>query len=358
MALKDLFSGKPKSLVGVDIGTSSVKVVELRSAGKKGPWELKSIGAERVPADAIVDGVIIAKLPVAEAIDRIFKTLSIKNNRIATSISGHSVIVKKITVPAQTESELDDSIQWEAEQYIPFDISEVNVDYQIVRKLPDSNKIELILVAAKREKIMDHTSVVSMAGKTPDVVDIDAFALHNVYEINYEPQESTVAALLNIGATVMNINILRGSEFLFTRDIHMGGNHYTEFLQRELNVSMEEAELIKQGAGDLEVDPEKVSKAVQSVSENLVLEVEKTFDYFKTTTQAEEIEQIYLSGGAARTEGLRDFVAEKFRVPAQFLNPFKKIDSRGEKVPADYLDGLSADFAVAAGLALRAANDR
>ncbi|MEE8584866.1 MAG: type IV pilus assembly protein PilM [Acidobacteriota bacterium] len=345
-----------KSLVGVDIGSSSVKVVELKG-GKTG-FELTSIGTERIPRDAIVDGVIISKLPVAEAIDSTFKSLRIKNSRIATSISGHSVIVKKITVPAQTEEELDQSIRWEAEQYIPFDISEVNVDYQICRSLPDSNKIELILVAAKKEKITDHTSVVSMAGKTPLVVDIDAFALHNVYDLNYEPQESTVAALLNIGAAVMNINILRGSEFLFTRDINMGGNHYTEFLQRELNVSMEEAEEIKQSENFPEEYADQIPPILQSVSENLGLEAEKTFDYFKTTTQSSDIEEIYISGGASRTQGLRNYLEEKFQMPVQFLNPFKKVDSSKQDFPAEFMNGLSSDFAIAVGLALRSASDR
>lgn len=357
MGFKDLFSSRPKALVGVDIGTSAVKVVELKGGGRAG-YELRSIGSERIPADAIVDGVIISKLPVAEAIDSIFKNREIKNSRIATSISGHSVIVKKVAVPAQTESELDESIQWEAEQYIPFDISEVNVDYQIVRKLPDTNRIELILVAAKKEKITDHTSVVSMAGKTPSVVDIDAFALHNAYELNYDPQESTIAAILNIGSTVMNINILRGREFLFTRDINMGGNHYTEFLQRELNVSMEEAEELKCGDQFDDEQRQRIPEVLQSVSENLTLEAEKTFDYFKTTSQSEEIEEIYISGGASRTDGLRDHLEEQFQVPVQYLDPFRKIDTSKHRLPDGGGDGAASDFAVAVGLALRAANDR
>ncbi len=357
MSFKDMFASKSKSLVGIDIGTSSIKVVELRKGSKSG-YDLKAIGLEAIPADSIVDGVIIAKLPVSEAIDKLFKDLNIKNTQIATSISGHSVIVKKITVPAQSGAELDESIQWEAEQYIPFDISEVNVDYQVVRRLPDTNKIELILVAAKREKITDHTSVVSMAGMTPIVVDIDSFALHNVYELSYEPKDYTVAALLNIGSTVINVDILRGREFLFTRDINMGGNHYTEFLQRELNVSLEEAEQIKRGVVPEDDEDERIPGVLRAVSENLVLEVEKTFDYFKTTTESEEIEEIYISGGASRTEGLRDYFEEKFRVPVQYLNPFKRIDTSKQEFPAEFLNGLSSDFAVAVGLALRSGSDR
>ncbi|HSR51083.1 MAG TPA: type IV pilus assembly protein PilM [Acidobacteriota bacterium] len=357
MGWTNIFGSKSKSLVGVDIGTSAIKVVELRSSSK-GSYELKSIGAKRIPGDSIVDGVIIAKLPVAEAIDSLFQDLGIKNDSIATSIAGHSVIVKKITVPAQSRDELDDSIQWEAEQYIPFDISEVNVDYQVVRKLPDANKIEVILVAAKREKITDHTSVVSMAGKNASVVDTDAFALHNVFELNYEPQEGTVAAVLDIGATVMNINIQRGRDFLYTRDINFGGNQYTEFLQRELNVSIEEAEEMKQAEAYPEDYAEKVPEILRSVSENLAQQAQTTFDYFKSSNQSDEIEEIYIAGGASRTEGLRDYLEERFQVPVQFLDPFKKVAKVKQDIPPEYLNGMASDFAIAVGLALRTASDR
>ncbi|MGH9340702.1 MAG: type IV pilus assembly protein PilM [Acidobacteriota bacterium] len=347
---------KTRNLIGVDIGSSTVKVAGLKPFN--GSYELDTLAIEHLPQDSIADGAIISKIPVAEAIEKIFKAHNIKNNRIATSISGHSVIVKKVTLPAQSVEELDESIQWEAEQYIPFDISDVNLDYQIVRRIPETNKIEVILVAAKRDKITEHTSVVSMAGKHPSVVDIDAFALQNVYEFNYEPDTSTVAALLDIGSATMSINIVKGNEFLFTRDIAMGGHHYTDFLQKEFRVPFSEAENYKRGDAPTEELRARVQKVLDSVSEILTLEIQKTFDYFRTTVYSEEIREIYLSGGASRSQGLREFLKKNFQIPVEFLNPFKRIRTENGDFTPDALNEMAADFGIAIGLALRTAKDR
>ena len=169
-----------------------------------------------------MDGVISRRDAVSEAIDKIFTSQGVKENRVATSVSGHSVIVKKITLPVQTPDEVRDSIQFEAEQYIPFDISEVYLDYHVLAGESDGNQTDVILVAAKRDTIDDQTDVITLAGRNPIIVDIDSFALHNVYETNYDPEPDTVVALLNIGASILNVNISRGTEFLFTRDIGMG----------------------------------------------------------------------------------------------------------------------------------------
>lgn len=355
--MRGWFKSQPKNLVGLDIGSSSVKVVWLKPVGA-GSYQLEALGAEPLPHDCIVDGIIISKLPVAEAIDRVFKSNNIRADTIATSISGHSVIVKKILLPVQDEQELDQAIQWEAEQYIPFEISDVNLDYQVVRHLPDSGKIEVILVAAKRDKIADQTSVVSMAGKTPVVVDIDAFALQNAYEVNYQPDARTVAALLNIGSSVLNINIVRGTEFLFSRDISMGGNHFTDFLQKELNISFEEAEKYKRAEAPTEELMDKTRAILHSVSEILALEVQKTLDYFKTTVRSLDVNEIYLSGGASRTEGLREHFEQKFQLPIHVLNPFQRIRTDGRGIPSHRVGDLAPDFAVAVGLALRSHGDR
>ena len=347
------FSGwgvKAKPLVGIDIGSSAVKVASLKRTGNA--YHLENLGIEYLPPDCIVDGVIISKIPVADAIARIFKSKGIRNRQIATSISGSSVIVKKVALPAQMEDELEESIQWEAEQYIPFDIADVNLDYQIVGPA-EGNRVEVILVAAKREKIADQTGVISMAGRVPKVVDIDAFALQNVYEVNYEPQPSTVAALLNIGSSVMNINIVRGAEFLFTRDIAMGGNHYNDFLQKELNVSFEEAENYKRNGAPSPELQKRTLATLASVSEILVLEAQKTLDYFKTTTRLEDIREIYISGGASRTPGFQTCLQEKFQLPVSFLNPFRRVKANDKVFPPATLEELASDFAIAVGLALR-----
>lgn len=345
------FDSKSKHLVGVDIGSSAIKVVSLSNGDDE--YRLAALGQEALPEDTIVDGVIISKLPVVAALQQIFSSQRIRSRNVATSISGHSVIVKRVSLPEQAEADLAEAIQWEAEQYIPFDLADVNVDYQVVGRSSVPHKIEVLLVAAKREKISDHTSVISMAGKVPTVVDIDAFALHNAYEINYPEAGSRVVALLNIGSTVMNINIVRGHEFLFTRDIAIGGHQYTDFLRKELGISYRQAELYKRG---LEVPSEldsQVSAVMDSVSENLALEVEKTLEYFRTTTHAEELEQIFLSGGGSRTRGLREYLEETLRLPVSFLDPFRVVEADEEVFPRERLSEVGADFAVAVGLALR-----
>jgi len=351
MPLWDLLKSRRKQLVGVDIGTSAVKVVSLRQTGSH--YTVEALGRAPLPPDTIVDGSIIAKLPLAESIERVFREQKIRNSRVATSISGHSVIVKKVSLPAMTEEELAQSIQWEAEQYIPFDLAEVNVDYQVMERAPRDQKLQIILVAAKKEKIADYTSVISLAGKIPVVVDIDAFALQNAYEVNYSPPEDLVTALLDIGASSTILSIVRGTEFLFTRDIAIGGHQYSEFLQEEFDISYEDTEKYKRGENVPEDRRLRVQEVIDAVSQNLVLEVEKTLDYFKTTTYAEDVGQMYLTGGASRTPGLQEALAGQLQFPVDWFDPFQRIELAPSLVPSGDRQSVAAEFAVAVGLALR-----
>ncbi len=352
MNIKSLFGPSAKTLVGVDIGTSSVKVASLRR-GRGGGYELEALGIEPLAHDSIVDGAIISKLEVADAIDRLFKSAGIESARVATSISGHSVIVKTVNLPAQSEQELEESIRWEAEQYVPFDISEVNLDYQVLRKAAQGNRMEVLLVAAKRDKIIDHTGVLSMAGKRPAVVDIDAFALLNAYAANHQPDPSSVVALLDVGSNTVNITIARGREFLFTRDVAIGGSHYTEHLQKQLGISFDEAETYKAGGAPSEELRQRTDAVLEDVSEILTLEIQKTFDYFRTHAESAEPRNVYLSGGACKTRGLRDYLQRKLDVPVDYLNPFQGIKIDEAKFPPNLLTDLATDFAIAVGLALR-----
>ena len=240
---------KSRSVVGLDIGSSAVKAVELKASGKG--FRVAAYGSEPIPPDSIVDGAIIDSAAVAESIRRVFESKAFKTKEVAASLSGNAVIVKKISLPVMTATELDESIYWEAEQYIPFDIQDVNLDYQILDAGggPDSKgTMEVLLVAAKKEKIADYTGVIAQAGRTPVVVDVDAFALQNAYELNYGFEPDSVVVLLNAGASAININIIANAQSVFTRDISLGGNAYTEAVQRELNLPFESAELLKKGA--------------------------------------------------------------------------------------------------------------
>lgn len=345
-----------KHLVGLDIGSSVVKAVELREL-KNGEYELGSLGIERLPSDAIVDGSIISKIPVADAINKIFKDKQIKNKKIATSLSGHSVIVKKVTVPLQTPEELDESIQWEAEQYIPFEISDVHIDYHILKENPAAGNMEIILVAVKKEKITDQTSVISMAGKVPVVVDVDAFALQNAYELNYQPDPESVVALLDVGASTMTLNVLRGTEFIFTRDITIGANHYSDFFQKEMQVTQDEAERLKRGEYRDDLERQQAEKVLRTVSEILALEIQKTVDYFKATSSTFDVSKLYLSGGGCHIPGLKEHFQQKLQIPVELFESFRAIKQLPSGLTRNYLETIAPDMAVAVGLALRTVTD-
>jgi type IV pilus assembly protein PilM len=260
-----------------------------------------------------------------------------------------------------TATELDESIYWEAEQYIPFDIQDVNLDYQILDAGvgPDSKgTMEVLLVAAKKEKIADYTGVIAQAGRTPVVVDVDAFALQNAYELNYGFEPNSIVVLLNAGASAININIIANTQSVFTRDISLGGNAYTEAVQRELNLPFESAELLKKGAPVDGATFEDVIPVLRAMTENVLLEVQKTFDFFKATASTDQITRIMLSGGAARVEGFAEALQERFSTPVEMFDPFRKVTLDAKKFSADMRESIAPTAAVAIGLAVRRAGDR
>src|SRR5688572_22581509 len=260
-----------------------------------------------------------------------------------------------------TPAELSESIYWEAEQYIPFDIQDVNLDYQILEPgnaAAGKSTMDVLLVAAKKEKIADYTGVIGQAGRTAVVVDVDAFALQNAYEANYGIEPGAVVVLLNVGASATNINILSGDQSVFTRDISIGGNAYTEALQKELNLPFEQADRLKRGeAVEGGTSYDDARPVLRAVTENVMLEVQKTFDFFKATATIDRITRVVVSGGASRAEGFLEMLAERFDAPVEVFDPFKKVsfDAKKFNVAAD---AIGPTVAVAVGLALRRAGDR
>jgi type IV pilus assembly protein PilM len=350
---------RAKALVGLDIGSSAVKAVELKPAGKS--YKVTSFGTEPLPPDSIVDGAIIDGAAVADAIRRLFEGRNIKTREVAASLSGNAVIVKKITLPVMSDAELAESIYWEAEQYIPFDIQDVNLDYQILDRgdaASGKGTMDVLLVAAKKEKIADYTGVIAQAGRTAVVVDVDAFALQNAYEINYGVAPHTVVVLLNAGASATNINILQGDQSVFTRDISIGGNAYTEALQRELNLPFETADALKRGLPVEGATYEDARPVLRAVTENVMLEIQKTFDFFKATAASDKIDRIMLSGGASRAEGFTEMLTERFEAPVEAFDPFKRVTFDANKFQASSAADVAPTIAVAVGLALRRAADR
>jgi type IV pilus assembly protein PilM len=349
---------RAKSLVGLDIGSSAVKAVELKPAGKA--YKVTAFGSEPVPPDSIVDGAIIDGAAVSDAIRRLFDGRGIKTKDVAASLSGNAVIVKKITLPVMSEAELAESIYWEAEQYIPFDIQDVNLDYQIL-DVPDAaakGTMDVLLVAAKKEKIADYTGVIAQAGRTAVVVDVDAFALQNAYEVNYGIDPGAVVVLLNAGASATNINILSGDRSVFTRDVSIGGNAYTEALQRELNLPYELADQLKRGIPVDGTTFEDARPLLRAVTENVMLEIQKTFDFFKATAASDRIDRIMVSGGASRAEGFTEMLSERFEAPVEPFDPFKRVAFDAKRFSVDAASDVAATVAVALGLALRRVSDR
>ncbi len=349
---------KARAVVGLDIGSSAVKAVELRPAGKG--YRVAAYGSEPVPPDSIVDGAIIDAGAVAEAIRRVFAAPAFSSKDVCASLSGNAVIVKKIALPVMTESELGESIYWEAEQYIPFDIQDVNLDYQILDSGtgPEARgSMDVLLVAAKKDKIGDYTSVITQAGRTPVIIDVDAFALQNAFEVNYGLEPGRVVVMLNAGASAINVNILQGDQSVFTRDISMGGNAYTEAVQKELDLPFESAEQLKKGIPVDGATYEEALPVLHAVTENVLLEIQKTFDFFKATASSDQIDLIMLSGGASRVDHFREMLQERFSAPVEDFDPFRAVTWDARKLGGDPADSR-ATAAVAVGLALRSLGDR
>ncbi len=352
--------GKAKTVAGLDIGSSAVKAVELKASGKG--FRVAAFGLAPLPPDSIVDGAIIDAGAVTSAIRQVFESHpQFKTKDVCASISGNAVIVKKITLPVMTEAELAQSIHWEAEQYIPFDIQDVNLDYQILdsgsQGTGPKTSMDVLLVAAKKDKIGDYAGVITQAGRAPVIVDVDAFALQNAYEANYGLDTKAVVVLLNAGASAININVIEGGQSVFTRDISMGGTAYTEALQKELDLSYEAAEQLKKGIPVDGATYEEAQPILHAVNENVLLEVQKTFDFFKATGESEHIDRIVVSGGASRVDRFRDMLAERFGVTVEEFDPFKAVTC-DPALLGDHPGDLAASAAVAVGLALRKVGDR
>ena len=352
-----MFFGKSKNLVGLDIGSSAIKLVELKDLGKGKGFQLKSLGIEPLPAEAIVGGTVMDTGAVIDAITKLIRDKNIKNLSVATSVDGNSVIIKRISMMAMSEAELGEAIQWEAGQYIPFDIEEVKIDHQVLETDQATGNIVVLLVAVKRDLIGEYTSLLSQAGLSPASLDIDVFCVQNAFEINYPISGTEICALVNIGASTTNISVLKGGSPLFWRDIQAGGNNYTDTLQREMNLTFVQAEAIKKGEAVEGVKPEQAAPILNAVTEEFGAELKKTLDFFRVTTSESVIHKIMLSGGGSQVPNLDRYISQFFGVPVEIMNPFQNITVDEREIPMDSINRLAPHFAVAVGLALRKMGD-
>jgi type IV pilus assembly protein PilM len=296
--------------------------------------------------------------PVIEGIQKIFETSRLRTTEVAVSLAGHAVIIKRVSIPSMNPEELAESIHWEAEQYIPFDIGDVNLDYQILGTVGEGDQMDVLLVAVKKDKIQDFTSVVSQAGRVPVVVDVDILAVQNAYEINYGIPHDQTFAIVNVGAATTNISIVSRGNSRFWRDLSVGGNQYTEAIQRELGVSFEEAEGAKLGKVESGVSTQSVAPILESVSADVVAEIQKTTDFFMSSQGEGELSKIVLAGGGSRLDALASAVKERFGCPVEFLDPFHAVSVDNRQFPSTLLAEVGPAAAVAVGLATRKAGDR
>jgi len=350
-----LFKQK-KDVIGIDIGSSSVKLVQLREA--KGGYHLVTLGMSLLPPEAIVDNAIMDSQTIIEVLQNLVESLKVKTKNVATSVSGHSVIIRKIQLPIMTEEEMEASIQWEAEQYIPFEISEVNLDFQILGGDPDdASQMDVILVAAKKDFVSDYVSMLRECGFNPVIMDIDCFSVQNVFESNYGI-EAEIVALIDMGASSMNVNILKDGMSVFTRDIQVGGSAYNEEIQKRLGLNHEDAEKVKLGEEVDDVDPQTVAAILDDATDALTQEVQRSIDFFSATSSDEKVGKVYITGGVAKIAAVRESLANRLNVDVEVMDPWRQIGYSEKDFDPEYLQAVGPVFTVAAGLAMRRMGDK
>jgi type IV pilus assembly protein PilM len=344
--------------VGLDIGSSAVKAVALRRG--RGGWSLVAAGEAPLPTGAIDGGTTVEPTAVSETVNELLDSLRLRRVNIATALSGHAVIVKRLALPAMSQAELAEAIPWEAEQYIPFDLSEVQLDYQVVHTDKDasSTSLDVLLVAAKRDRIEDRTAIITQAGRRPVVLDIEAFALANAYQMNYPERTEPLSVLVHIGRSVTIVCLLDRGEPVFTRDISIGGQVHLDAVLREFGprgVDEMNAHRILHGHLPPDVTAEQVVVLLKQASSQLVSEIRNTIDFYRATAPIEKLSRIVVSGGACQATGLVDLLSSEFNAPIDVFDPFRRVTKTSRAAGADV---VGPAYAVAVGLAMRQEGDR
>jgi len=350
-----MFFGKKFQLTGLDIGSGSIKAAEITDT-KKGRM-LKQFAVIDIAPEVIEDGIIKDHEAAAAAIRTLFKENDLKDQNVAISIGGYSVIVKKISVQTMTEEELQETIQFEAEQYIPFDISDVNLDFQILGENEHNpNQMDVLLVAAKKEMIDDYINLVQLAGLNPCLIDVDAFALQNIFELNYEPEDESVA-LIDIGASKTSLNILKGNTSVFMRDVSLGCGQINQKIVSLTDCTLEEAEEIKQSDQSERISQADLSEIVTSVVSDWCAEIRRALDFFYSTYPEDHINKIVLSGGGANIVEFRELLAGETSAEVEVISPFKSFEIN-ERLDPSYLERIAPQAAICMGLSIRKVDDK
>lgn len=342
---------KSTKVIGLDIGSSTIKFVELNISGSKA--EIISFGVAPTPTGSVLNGEILDSMPLSEAVLQILDQVKTKRKRTCTGLWGTSVIVKRISVPAMDESLLAEQIRWEAEQYIPFDLSEVSIDYHIIPGNKSADSMDILLVAAKNDTVYRYAEMVENSGLDCSVIDVNGFALSNCYEFNYGTNSKETIGLLNIGAACTNFVVMEQGKTSFVRDIPVGGANYTSDIQSQLGISLDEAESLKISAGMGQEVPEDVYSVLNSSTETFVDELQRSIDFYQASSNDGEINRFYITGGSISIPGLMEGMQKALDLPVEIMNPFKKVKYNQKKFNPDYIAQISNYVSVPIGLALR-----
>lgn len=344
------FISSEKLVVGVDIGSHAVKVCQLKKTDKS--YHVLTLGSGVLPEGAVDDGTLNDPEAVAEVISKLFKNLKIKTKKVGFSISGYSVIVKKVNLAVMDDDKLEEHIMLEAEQYIPFDINDVYLDYQDLKtNTDDTLRTDVMLVAAKKEIVDEYLDMLKGIGLQPVIVDVDGFALENTYETNHEKSENV--ALVDIGASKMNINIISGGVSVVARDIVVGSRQLTEQIQSTFDMEYEEAEALKLGKIPAEDKKEDLEDIFTSTCTQWVLEIKKAIDLYHSNNPEKPLTRLVLSGGGSKVVGLADFLESETTLPVTIFNPFESMTFNKKKIDPEYLERLGPEMAIVSGIAIR-----
>ncbi len=356
--IKDLMSGG-KQLAGLDIGSSCIKLAEIQDHPNGRVLSLFS----RIPLakGVIVDGVVAEPDALTAAIKELFRQSRCKRKKIVASISGNGMVAKKEAFAQMNWKELHALLQDEAGKYLPFDdMAEVNYDFQILGQHPyNPNQMEVLIVAAKKEIIEGYTDAIEAAGLIPEIMDVDSYALETMYEENYDFDENEVILLINIGAAITNLNVIKNGVSIFTRNFALAGNSVTEAIADNLGVSFQEAEKAKiEGIVNDEKARAAFREGLIAYTDPVCSEIERSVDYFRSTFGAETIRKIFLSGGGSLIHGLVDDLSHRMGLETEIVDPFKKIKFDNKILDQEAAEQIGPIAAIAVGLALRKIGDQ
>ena len=345
-----LASRKEQYPLGLDIGSHAIKICQVAKSGDD--FKLVSLGSAKLPEGAVEDGILQEPEEVARVITTLMKNLKLKEKKVAISISGYSVIVKKINLSVMEEKDLDDYIQTEVGQYIPFDIEDVYLDYQDLHtNTEEYDRTDVMLVAAKKEVVDGYLAMLQSAGLKVVIVDIGGFALENIYDANYSLDENV--ALVDIGATKMSINIVSQGISVLARDVVVGSRQLTDQIQNRFGITSDEAEGLKMGYEPVEEKQKDLDEIFAGTCTQWALELKKAIDLYYTNNPDMALNKIILSGGGSRVQGLDQFIAEEIGLEVEHLNPFIKIQADFKNIDQEYLKNIGPEMAIALGLAIR-----